>query len=236
MFAPYCYDPGNHLALVLKPNKNWCLMQSLTELQNTAFLAIGPARIAALSLLSLISEQEDTPESRAAFDLSVERLQNADKMLKEKLPEYLAKVEHELPAKIDEKRLESIELLTPLLNAVAGHSSGRGQGLSAPSDAFRDHCLFKLEPGITAFLTDLTVNLLETQAARNQARETEMLQAITNAENVGRNIQLIAFNASIEAARIGDMGKGFAVIATEIRELSGKTQILLDDIAGFLRS
>ncbi|NKX41830.1 chemotaxis protein, partial [Rhodobacteraceae bacterium R_SAG2] len=74
------------------------------------------------------------------------------------------------------------------------------------------------------------------QKSRDSARDEGMRDAIENAETVGRHIQLIAFNASIEAARIGDQGKGFAVIATEIRNLSGRTQTLLDTMSDYLRA
>ncbi len=125
-------------------------------------------------------------------------------------------------------------MLEPLLKIIKA-ANGDVTALPSPNPEFANHCLYVLEPKLTDFLTAMTQNLLDTQKTRNLDREKEMLEAISDAESVGRNIQLIAFNASIEAARIGDMGKGFAVIATEIRELSGKTQVLLDDIAGFLR-
>ncbi|MFV1694425.1 methyl-accepting chemotaxis protein [Phaeobacter sp. JH20_25] len=96
--------------------------------------------------------------------------------------------------------------------------------------------LYKVEPEVSAFLIGMTKDMFDAQKARDSARDDGMREAIENAETVGRHIQLIAFNASIEAARIGDQGKGFAVIASEIRNLSGRTQTLLDTMSGYLRA
>lgn len=209
-------------------------MQNLIELQNTAFTAIGPSRIAALSLMALLSDTSDTENAASTYKLSATRLENAHAMLSTRLPELLKKLDHIIPETLEAQRRACIGVLEPLLNIIKT-AGADVKALPSPSAEFTNHCLYVLEPKVTEFLTAMTQNLLDTQKLRNQQREKDMLEAISDAEAVGRNIQLIAFNASIEAARIGDMGKGFAVIATEIRELSGKTQVLLDDIAGFLR-
>ncbi len=234
VFALFRYQAGNQFSLYENVNDYRCPMKTLTELQNTAFLAIGPSRIAALSLLSLMGGQNNVAQAKNVFDLSVSRLEKAEKMLRDQLPEFLTQLEHKFPDALEQKRMDALETLQPLMHLTHKHQDINT--LPQVTEEFRQHCLFVMEPSVSAFLLEMTTHLLETQADHDKNREKEMMQAISNAENVGRNIQLIAFNASIEAARIGDMGKGFAVIATEIRELSGKTQNLLDNIAGFLRS
>lgn len=47
---------------------------------------------------------------------------------------------------------------------------------------------------------------------------------------------LLGLNASIEAARVGDKGKGFGVVADEIRKLSESSTISLKEIEGIIRT
>ncbi|MEC7258146.1 MAG: methyl-accepting chemotaxis protein [Pseudomonadota bacterium] len=56
----------------------------------------------------------------------------------------------------------------------------------------------------------------------------------SNAEiaDIARHVNILAVNAKIEAARAGEMGRGFGVVAEAINELSQKTALAAQDIAG----
>ncbi|ONI44320.1 hypothetical protein AN640_00160 [Candidatus Epulonipiscium fishelsonii] len=58
----------------------------------------------------------------------------------------------------------------------------------------------------------------------------EMVEVIKSIEIIAGKTNLLALNAAIEAARAGESGKGFAIVATEIRDLSIKTSDILNDI------
>lgn len=65
---------------------------------------------------------------------------------------------------------------------------------------------------------------LKQRVQENQEKETISANIIAdildNLNDTARSVSLVATNAMIEAARAGDSGKGFAIIAAEIKRLS----------------
>ncbi len=64
--------------------------------------------------------------------------------------------------------------------------------------------------------------------------ETNML--VDSINDISETVDILSLNASIEAVHAGMYGKGFSVIATEIRNLSNKTKHNLQQINNFLGS
>ena len=63
----------------------------------------------------------------------------------------------------------------------------------------------------------------------------QITEIVTIIEDITANTKLIAFNATIEAARAGDAGRGFSVVANEIRSLADSVGVATNNIRKIIR-
>lgn len=85
------------------------------------------------------------------------------------------------------------------------------------------------DAGDKALQAQTTINGLETAAGR-------INEVVSLISDIAEQTNLLALNATIEAARAGEAGKGFAVVASEVKELANQTGKATEEISSQIQA
>ncbi|MFN3354679.1 MAG: methyl-accepting chemotaxis protein [Pseudomonas sp.] len=122
---------------------------------------------------------------------------------------------NQMTAAVDEVASNAVSTSEASRQATAEAEDGRQQVQEAVS-------------GMSSMVVEINESTQSVEDLANQVREIG--KVIDVIRSIADQTNLLALNAAIEAARAGEQGRGFAVVADEVRALAHRTQTSTVDI------
>ncbi len=191
---------------------------------------------------------DELGELAGSFNQFAAKLQSNLQMLHQQVL-VLASSSEELSAVSRQNRASSVEQLEKI-ESVAAASTEMTSSFAEVAETAQQTAQETQEAGITCgagktqmsglsnTMSELADEVLKASKAiasvnDRSAQITHILDVITG---IAEQTNLLALNAAIEAARAGEQGRGFAVVADEVRNLSQRTYQSTLDIKGVIES
>jgi len=172
---------------------------------------------------------------RSAIQVDIKDSQPYIDVMHEQIGGSLAESEREVTALIEQLNLLNDQSSAQMERIVQSVESGKAlTEVTASRVEHNNQLIVRLESRLGEQDSEMRENFEQIRMLADDVKAlTPIIEVIAN---IASQTNLLALNAEIEAARAGDTGRAFAVVANEVRQLARRSTSTAADIAGKLNT
>ncbi|MFT4300958.1 MAG: methyl-accepting chemotaxis protein [Desulfovibrio sp.] len=203
--------------------------------------ALEQSHMAAEALHKAETSEEDAKKKTAAMLAAAHKLEQVAQAVSAASTQLSVQIEQsDKGAVASAQRLAEAASAMNQMNATVHNVAHNAAQASTASHETREKAVAGAHIVEQAVHSIGQVHEVSLRLTENMGQLNTQAQAISNIMNVISDIadqtNLLALNAAIEAARAGEAGRGFAVVADEVRKLAEKTMTSTHDVGSAIKA